>query len=302
MASAKVKMVLVHGNYDGTTKEEGEFERNIVVTWGKKKKLLQGHVEVYLKNGSATVGEIRIQHDKHPIRNVEFRLGAMVVDCPFEVKQAITQPFIVKDRRNAPKTFRSLSLTDKVWQLTNISKYGKIHRRLESSNVCTVMDFLTMYNSNRRALQEIYGVKGRKWETTVRHAKTCNAGNAPVRLGSTSEGSNTMSAFDDDASNEFDMDCYFPQPCGNNPYCNEMIMDKNFSIQDVDQECYMDVWFQESLPHQASGDDGISGASSMAGHDRVGKGVKAKKRWMKMRTLWFSIVSFNFLNVGVRST
>ncbi|XP_042758147.1 calmodulin-binding protein 60 C isoform X2 [Lactuca sativa] len=286
MAFSKVKIVLLPGNYDGTTMEDGEFEKNIVVNWGKKKNLLVGDVYVHLRHGTGTIGEIRIQHDKNPIRNVEFRLGAMVVDssCPYEVKQAITQSFKVKDRRNAPKSFRSLSPTDKVWQLKNISKNGVIKKRLERANVYNVNDFLNMYYSNPQALQEICRVKGKNWETTVNHAKTCNVvGNANYkasgRLESTSQESNIPSSFDDD--------CYFPQPYEN----DSMIVDHNFSIHDV-EECDMDVWFHEddegSLLCQDSREDGIRCALSMVEFE----GVTAKKRWMKMRILLFSIASF----------
>lgn len=286
MAFSKVKIVLLRGNYDGTTMEDGEFEKNIVVNWGKKKNLLVGDVYVHLRHGTGTIGEIRIQHDKNPIRNVEFRLGAMVVDssCPYEVKQAITQSFKVKDRRNAPKSFRSLSPTDKVWQLKNISKNGVIKKRLERANVYNVNDFLNMYYSNPQALQEICRVKGKNWETTVNHAKTCNVvGNANYkasgRLESTSQESNIPSSFDDD--------CYFPQPYEN----DSMIVDHNFSIHDV-EECDMDVWFHEddegSLLCQDSREDGIRCALSMVEFE----GVTAKKRWMKMRILLFSIASF----------
>ncbi|KAL7602336.1 hypothetical protein Lser_V15G21470 [Lactuca serriola] len=225
MAFSKVKIVLLRGNYDGTTMEDGEFEKNIVVNWGKKKNILVGDVYVHLQHGTGTIGVIRIQHDKNPIRNVEFRLGAMVVDssCPYEVKQAITQSFKVKDRRNAPKSFRSLSPTDKVWQLKNISKNGVIHKHLERANVCNVNAFLDMYYSNPQALREICRVKGKNWETTG------NANyNVSRRLESTSQGSNIPSSFDND--------CYFPQLYENVSFDHgkEMIMDNNLSIHDLE--------------------------------------------------------------------
>nr|KAJ0202939.1 hypothetical protein LSAT_V11C500234900 [Lactuca sativa] len=201
MAFSKVKIVLLRGNYDGTTMEDGEFEKNIVVNWGKKKNILVGDVYVHLQHGTGTIGVIRIQHDKNPIRNVEFRLGAMVVDssCPYEVKQAITQSFKVKDRRNAPKSFRSLSPTDKVWQLKNINMSCQRQKLGDNCN----------------------------------HAKTCNVvGNANYnvsrRLESTSQGSNIPSSFDND--------CYFPQLYENDSFDHgkEMIMDNNLSIHDLE--------------------------------------------------------------------
>ncbi|KAL4566577.1 hypothetical protein LXL04_030695 [Taraxacum kok-saghyz] len=259
VASAKVKIVLLRGDYDGsTTMEDGEFEKNIIVSWGKKKNALVGDLEVFLKHGRGTIGEIRIQHDKHPIKNVEFRLGAMVVDCPKEVKvkHAITQSFKVKDLRIAPKSFRPLSPTDKVWQLKNIRKHGPIHKRLESLNVYTVKDFLNMYYSNPQTLQEIYRVKGKNWETTVNHAITCNAVST-------------------------DNNFYSPRPYEND-YYGSMIVDEKFSINDVDIEYYdMDMCLHDErlLP-------------CVPTRVRQVKGFKAKKRWMKMRTFMFSVTFF----------
>ncbi|KAL4566578.1 hypothetical protein LXL04_030696 [Taraxacum kok-saghyz] len=261
IASAKVKIVLLRADYDGsTTMEDGEFEKNIVVSWGKKKNALVGDLEVSLKHGRGTIGEIRIQHDRNPIKNVEFRLGAMVVDYLDEVKvkPAITKSFKVKDRRNAPKSFRRLSLTDKVWQLKNIGKHGVIHKRLESSlNVCTVKGFLNMYNCNRQTLKEIYGARWRKkWETTVNHAKTCDV-------------------------ICFNYDCYRPQPHKNDSNGLQLIVDDKFSIHDCDMTDItdMDLWFH----------DGNYGASTNVWE---GQGVKAKKRWIKIRILLFSVASF----------
>ncbi|KAI3504613.1 hypothetical protein L2E82_46521 [Cichorium intybus] len=262
LASAKVKIILVRGDYGGATNEYGEFEKNIVANWRKKKNLLLGDIYVDLKHGSGTVGKIRIKHDRNSLSNVKFRLGAMVINCPYEVKQALTDPFEVKDRRNVPKSLRPLSLTDNVWQLKNIRRKGVIHKRLESSNVFTVRDFLNMYSSNPRALQE---------------------GNAPARVGYTPQRSNTVPLFDDDGNIEFDNICYKPQPCEEDPFSNMMIEDCNFSIQDF-EEC------NGSTPRPAY--DAIYGAWTTVSHGDEGKGIKAKKRWMKLRTLLFSITFF----------
>nr|GEV62285.1 hypothetical protein [Tanacetum cinerariifolium] len=124
-----------------------EFKEKIVVNWKNKKNLLLGNLSLVHKNGIGTVGEMRIKHDSKPLKNVKFRLGAMVDDdnCPFEIKEAITNHFEVKDRRNESMYLGPLSPNDWVWKLVNISKKGPIRKRLESKNVSTVRDFLNIH-------------------------------------------------------------------------------------------------------------------------------------------------------------
>lgn len=154
VASARVKIVLLRGNF-GHVSSSLEFKENIVVDWLKKKNILLGDLYVDLKDGCGTVGSIRIKHDRNPLSNVKFRLGAMVINCPFMVKEAITGPFEVKDQRNAPKSSRPLSLEDNVGQLMNISRNGVIRKRLERNNVWIVKDFLDRHSSNARELQMV---------------------------------------------------------------------------------------------------------------------------------------------------
>lgn len=163
VSSLKVKMVLIHGDFDGVTTSDSniwtheEFKEKIVVTWKNKKNLLLGNLSLVLKNGIGTVGEMRIKHDSKPLKNVKFRLGAMVDDdnCPFEIKEATTNLFEVKDRRNESKYLGPLSPNDWVWQLVNISKKGPIRKRLESKKVSIVRDFLNMHSSNPQVLQQV---------------------------------------------------------------------------------------------------------------------------------------------------
>lgn len=160
-ASATVNIVLLPENFGGSTTRHGgvwtpqDFQNNIIVNWGKKKNLLLGNLTIVLKDGIGTVGEIRIKHDGKPLKNDRFRLGAMVVGCFLEVKEAITDPFEVKDRRNESKDSRRLLPTDKLWRLKTLGKRGPIVRCLESEGVLTVSDFVHMHESNPRALQEV---------------------------------------------------------------------------------------------------------------------------------------------------
>lgn len=290
-ASATVNIVLLPANFGGSTTRHGgvwtpqDFKNNIIVNWGKKKNLLLGNLTVVLKDGIGTVGEIRIKHDGKPLKNDKFRLGAMVVGCPDEVKEAITGPFEVKDRRNESKDSRRLLPTDKLWRLKNVGKRGPIVKCLESEGVLTVNDFVDMHDSNPRGLQEICGVKGKRWEEMVRHAKRSRIENVldgyGSSVGSTSQQSNHM---------------YIPQPYHEN----------DISVQDY-EVCGLvslaeDDGFEPFVDNiQEDGTNGAAARVSINGGE--GKIVLAKKRWMKVRaTLWFSLVSFLKAGLGVGST
>ncbi|KAM0018848.1 putative CALMODULIN-BINDING PROTEIN60 [Helianthus debilis subsp. tardiflorus] len=284
LASAKMKIVLLPGDYCGSTTRE--FEDKTVVHWRKKKNILQGGPYFDLKHGCGTIVGLKLKHDRYPISNVKFRLGAMVVDCPNEVEEAITDPFEVKDLRNLPKTIRKLSLDDNVGRLKNISNKGagKIRMRLKRENICTVREFLDMYSSNPRELQKICDMKGKKWEMTVNHAKTSLKGN--VRIDSTSHQSNTMVC---DGCFEFDDNCYRPQRCENEHFMSiSMIIDPSLTIDPSLSTNDFEVWDPSCdvfEPGQASQEAALNGAWALGGNIVEGNGVKAKKRWMKLRII-----------------
>ncbi|KAF5796755.1 putative CALMODULIN-BINDING PROTEIN60 [Helianthus annuus] len=310
-ASLKVKIVLINAYFCGVNGVEGvwtplEFKNNIVVNFEKKKNILLGDRSLVLKDGIGTLGEMRFKHDRNPLRNVTFRLGAMVDGdhFPYAIKEAITYPFDVKDRRNESKNLGPLLQSDKVWQLVNISKKGPIRKRLERKDVWIVRDFLDMYNSNSEVLKEICGLKGKKWEMTVSHAKTSLANNVPnvyrqvdstslyrssfigcpQRDGSTSQQLDHITSFNYDDNINFDNNCYKPQLCEEDPSCNMFKVGCNFSIQDVEVG---GVIFLGVEPYEDQ-QKGINGASNMEPNE----GGLAKKRWMKLRaTLWFSLVT-----------
>ncbi|KAJ0899360.1 putative CALMODULIN-BINDING PROTEIN60 [Helianthus annuus] len=172
LASKRVRIVLLPGCFDDIWTSL-QFENNIITDWKNKKNILQGDLSFNLEHGRGTVGKIWIKHDKNHLSKSKFRLGAMVDDGSFEIKEAITNPFEAKDRRielnskNGP-----LNLDDKVSRLKNIGKKGSICKRLENEKIMTVKDFLDKLSSNPLALQKIYGSNGKRWEVTVRHAKT----------------------------------------------------------------------------------------------------------------------------------
>ncbi|XP_024977175.1 calmodulin-binding protein 60 D-like [Cynara cardunculus var. scolymus] len=220
-ASIRVRIVLLPEEFGGSTTVDGggvwttsEFKNSVITNWENKKKILRGDPFVDLKNGSGSVGEIRIKHDKKHLSKCRFRLGAMVVGCAYEIKEAITEHFEVQDRRNdLSSKRRPVSLNDNVSRLKNVGRKGVL--RLESKNIMTVKDFLENLSSNPLALQEIYGSSGKKWDDTVRHAKTsiinkkCNVCGS---VGSTSRHEDNPSFADHVDFTRLDAELYMPSP------------------------------------------------------------------------------------------
>ncbi|CAK9169392.1 unnamed protein product, partial [Ilex paraguariensis] len=179
-ASAKVEIVVVDGDFDvdeGGSWPLEDFNSKIVGGKEGKKSQLAGNPHLNLKDGIGSVDTISVKHTSAWWRRGEFRLGARVVghSSGIRIREAKTEPFIVKDRRGMSKKLYTQSLSDEVWRLENIGKGGPFHQRLTKENIITVKDFLTQFFLNPERLREILGKRmpDTRWETTVNHAKKC---------------------------------------------------------------------------------------------------------------------------------
>ena len=108
-ASAKVKIVVVEGDFDGDKRSNWtleEFKNKIVGEMEGKKSLLTGHVYLDLNEGKGFVGEISFTHNANWMKSAEYRLGAVVEYLSENrVREAITECIVVKDRRMTCKFF-----------------------------------------------------------------------------------------------------------------------------------------------------------------------------------------------------
>ncbi|KAK3035808.1 hypothetical protein RJ639_034624 [Escallonia herrerae] len=177
-ASAEVDIMVLKGDPDNVNGEDWTsevFEKKIVREIEGKKNILKGSLRLKLKEGVSSVGEIYFTHNRHWMKKCHFRLGARVVnnDLGVAVKEAKTDPFLVKDNRKKydEKHFPP-SLSDEVWRLKTIYKKGKYHQQLSKANINTVKDFLTSFNNDPKRLQQILG-PGAKLKVSVDHACTC---------------------------------------------------------------------------------------------------------------------------------
>jgi hypothetical protein len=81
---------------------EEEFESHIVKEREGKRPLLTGDLQVTLKEGVGTIGELIFTDNSSWIRSRKFRLGLRVAPGSFEgirVREAKTEAFTVKDHR-----------------------------------------------------------------------------------------------------------------------------------------------------------------------------------------------------------
>lgn len=102
---AKLNVVVLEGDFneeddDNWTKEQ--FEGYEVKERGGKRPLLTGDLQVTLKEGIGTVGDLTFTDNSSWIRSRKFRLGVKVASGYFEdirIREAKTEAFAVKDHR-----------------------------------------------------------------------------------------------------------------------------------------------------------------------------------------------------------
>lgn len=108
-SSVKLDVVVLEGDFnneddDGWTQEE--FESHIVKEREGKRPLLTGELQVILKEGVGTLGELTFTDNSSWIRSRKFRLGLKVASGCCEgirIREAKTDAFTVKDHRGECK-------------------------------------------------------------------------------------------------------------------------------------------------------------------------------------------------------
>ncbi|KAK3225291.1 hypothetical protein Dsin_005153 [Dipteronia sinensis] len=182
----KVDIVVLDGDFppgdrDNWTSEE--FDSSIVKERTGKRPLLTGEVNITLRDGFAPTGDVEFTDNSSWIRSRKFRIGAKVVSgntSGVRIREAITEAFVVKDHRGELyKKHHPPMLEDEVWRLEKIGKDGAFHRKLSSSGITTVQEFLKLSTVDPQKLRTILGngMSEKMWEVTIKHARKCVMGN-----------------------------------------------------------------------------------------------------------------------------
>lgn len=184
-SAAKLNVVVLEGDFndeaDGDWTIE-HFENFEVKEREGKRPLLTGDLQVCLKEGVGTLGDLTFTDNSSWIRSRKFRLGVKVADgyCDgVRIREAKSEAFAVKDHRGELyKKHYPPALHDEVWRLDRIAKDGALHKKLVQAEILTVEDFLRLLVRDPQRLRHILGsgLSNRMWENTVEHAKTCVLG------------------------------------------------------------------------------------------------------------------------------
>ncbi|CAI0555878.1 unnamed protein product [Linum tenue] len=181
-ASAKLDVVVLEGDFNNEDDEDWtleEFESHVVKEREGKRPLLTGELQVVLKEGVGTLGELTFTDNSSWIRSRKFRLGLKVSSGYCEsmrIREAKTEAFTVKDHRGELyKKHYPPALNDEVWRLEKIGKDGSFHKKLNQNGIFTVEDFLRLAVKDAHKLRNILGsgMSNKMWEALLEHAKTC---------------------------------------------------------------------------------------------------------------------------------
>ncbi|VAI57773.1 unnamed protein product [Triticum turgidum subsp. durum] len=160
---AKLDVLVLEGDFNKEEDEgwtEEEFEGHIVKEREGKRPLLTGDLQVTLKEGVGTIGELIFTDNSSWIRSRKFRLGLRVASVFSEgirVREAKTEAFTVKDHRGELyKKHYPPALKDDVWRLEKVGKDGAFHKKLNGSGIYTVEDFLRLLVRDQQRLRSVY--------------------------------------------------------------------------------------------------------------------------------------------------
>ncbi|XP_024987588.1 calmodulin-binding protein 60 B-like isoform X2 [Cynara cardunculus var. scolymus] len=181
-SSVKLDVVVLEGDFNNEDEEgwtQEEFETHMVKEREGKRPLLSGELQVTLKEGVGTLGELTFTDNSSWIRSRKFRLGLKVASGYSEgvhVREAKTDAFTVKDHRGELyKKHYPPALNDEVWRLEKIGKDGSFHKKLNKAGIYSVEDFLRLVVRDPKKLRNVLGsgMSNKMWDVLVEHAKTC---------------------------------------------------------------------------------------------------------------------------------
>ncbi|GLT94840.1 hypothetical protein SLE2022_125580 [Rubroshorea leprosula] len=181
-SSIKLEIVALDGDFGADEQEdwtENKFNARVLREREGKRPLVTGELNVTLKDGIGTLGDVFFTDNSSWIKCRKFRLGARIlqrISGEVTIREARTEAFVVKDHRGeAYKKHYPPYPTDEVWRLERIAKDGAFCKRLALEKVETVKDFLRLNATDPITLRNILGggISNRTWDAIIDHATTC---------------------------------------------------------------------------------------------------------------------------------
>ncbi|CAO2813941.1 unnamed protein product [Amaranthus hypochondriacus] len=174
LSKKKVKIVVLHGDFKAEKLEiwtNTQFCNHIIEKRNAQKRpLLTGECFVTLNNGIGFIQKILFTDNSSWVRSKMFRLGAMIEGEEDKIKEAVSNPFHVKDRRGESyRKSKDPSPDDEVWRIKGIAKNGTICQRLKKNNIFKVKDLIT-YQNNEIKLHKILKVPQSKCKAIIKRA------------------------------------------------------------------------------------------------------------------------------------
>lgn len=186
-SSVKLDIVVLEGDFNNEDEEgwtQEEFDSHVVKEREGKRPLLTGDLQVTLKEGVGTIGDLTFTDNSSWIRSRKFRLGLKVASgfCEgMHIREAKTEAFTVKDHRGECKFMLCSSLScagtmlltsflliltvykkhyppalnDEVWRLEKIGKDGAFHKRLNAADIHSVEQFLQLVIKDPQKLRTV---------------------------------------------------------------------------------------------------------------------------------------------------
>ncbi|VAI22637.1 unnamed protein product [Triticum turgidum subsp. durum] len=174
LSKLQIEILPVHADFftgqEDFTKDE--FNKQIYMYKGKELVL----TTVSLTNGESSLGSFSFPESSH---GKKLRLTARVKrqDLTVRVQEAITDPFVVKDRRSESNEKSPIpSKEDAIHQLKKICLKGKHWNNLVEKNITKVKHLLRHYHKDNFGLQKLLGMKKGDWNTMIEHATMCVPG------------------------------------------------------------------------------------------------------------------------------
>ncbi|KAG8048900.1 hypothetical protein GUJ93_ZPchr0009g1082 [Zizania palustris] len=183
LSSAKVEVVVLHGNFNAKNEEHWtpeDFTKHIVCGREKSAELLTGNLTLKLNGGEASLESAIFTDNSSFTSTKKFRLGLRLVnDSGDRVLEGVTEPFRVKERRvEGFEKHYPPKLEDEVWRLEKIGRNGAYHKALSNSGINTVQKFLQDYVMNEKKLIQTFSKMSQAaWKAIISHAMTCEVSN-----------------------------------------------------------------------------------------------------------------------------